>query len=164
MEHRKYLSFKIMAKNPIIREEKKEYHFEIEDAAKNRRFNFIHTGTYALDFCIVTSITAWPRGRKVSKRRRKSISKIFIFCQNKREMSIKCHRNCKKTIMDILLNFGPNREENEEEMTEKSNVKIMVVEDKMADPFFSNQENERKIVWLVLKGMHYALKLLYNYF
>ncbi len=48
--------------------------------------------------------------------------------------------------MDILLNFGPNREENEEEMTEKSNVKIMMVEDKMADPFFSNQDNERKIV------------------
>jgi hypothetical protein len=40
----------------------------------------------------------------------------------------------------------------------------MVVEDKMADPFFSNQDNERKIVWLVFKGMHYALKLLYNYF
>ena len=48
--------------------------------------------------------------------------------------------------MDVLLSFGPNWKRNDEEMIEKFQSYIMVVKDKMADVFFSNQENETKLL------------------
>ena len=54
-----------------------------------------------------------------SEKTRKTTAKFFIFCQNKKKKSIKCYRNCNETIMDVLLNFGPNWKRNDEEIIEK---------------------------------------------
>ena len=38
--------------------------------------------------------------------------------EDTKKMSIKLYRNCDETIMDVLLNVGPNWKRNDEEMIE----------------------------------------------
>jgi hypothetical protein len=62
--------------------------------------------------CFLTSVTAWLR----EETSEKILAKILYFLQkSNKEMSIKFYRNCDETIMDVLLNFGPNWKRNDEQ-------------------------------------------------
>ena len=66
--------------------------------------------------CFLTSVTAWLR----EDTSEKILAKILYFLQkSNKEMSIIFYRNCDETIMDVLLNFGPNWKRNDEEMIDK---------------------------------------------
>ena len=69
---------------------------------------------YTMNQCFVTSVTACLRRRMSEKNQGKNQdhAKILYF------LPIKLYRNCDETIMDVLLNVGPNWKRNDEEMIE----------------------------------------------
>ena len=69
---------------------------------------------YTMNQCFVTSVTACLR-RRMSEKIKKPHQKCQLNCK---KMSIKLYRNCDETIMDVLLNVGPNWKRNDEEMIE----------------------------------------------
>ena len=57
--------------------------------------------------------------RRMSEKIKEDHAKILYFLpKSNKKMSIKLYRNCDETIMDVLLNVGPNWKRNDEEMIE----------------------------------------------
>ena len=105
-----------MAKTPQFKLEIKLYRF----VNRNTETSILYIrDIYTINQCFVTSVTAWLRRTTHLKRRGKPRQNSLFSAKIKKKKSIKCYRNCDETIMDVLLNFGPNWKRNDEEIIEK---------------------------------------------